>query len=139
MTPLNHLSQGPGNEKLRELLNKHLEEQRKRRAIEACGETKAKMDELEKELSNIVGLYDLKIQLRKWAKGMLLDERRRALGLHVGTRRPPHMAFLGNPGTGYILNTMHVLFFFFIQLYRSTSFILYELCAFRKLTFIFNR
>ncbi|KEH27133.1 protein CfxQ isoform X2 [Medicago truncatula] len=100
MTPLNHLSQGPGNDKLRELLNWHLEEQRKRRAIKACSETKAKMDELEKELSNIVGLNDLKIQLRKWAKGMLLDERRRALGLHVGTRRPPHMAFLGNPGTG---------------------------------------
>lgn len=100
MTPLNHLSQGPGNDKLRELLNWHLEEQRKKRAIKACSETKAKMDELEKELSNIVGLNDLKIQLRKWAKGMLLDERRRALGLHVGTRRPPHMAFLGNPGTG---------------------------------------
>ncbi|OIW08906.1 hypothetical protein TanjilG_05882 [Lupinus angustifolius] len=100
MTPLNHLSNGPGNEKLRELLNWHLEEQRKRRAIEACGETKAKMDELEKELAYIVGLHDLKMQLRKWAKGMLLDERRRALGLHVGTRRPPHMAFLGNPGTG---------------------------------------
>ena len=103
MTPLNHLSQGPGSEKLRELLHLHLEEQRKRRAIEACSETKAKMDELEKELANIVGLNDLKIQLRKWAKGMLLDERRRALGLHVGTRRPPHMAFLGNPGTGYWL------------------------------------
>ncbi|XP_047170969.1 protein CbxX, chromosomal isoform X2 [Vigna umbellata] len=100
MTPLNHLSQGPGTEKLRELLNWHLEEQRKRRAIEACSETKAKMDQLEKELSNIVGLNDLKVQLRKWAKGMLLDERRRALGLHVGARRPPHMAFLGNPGTG---------------------------------------
>lgn len=100
MTPLNHLSQGPGTEKLRELLHWHLEEQRKRRAIEACNETKAKMDALEKELSNIVGLNDLKIQLRKWAKGMLLDERRRALGLHVGARRPPHMAFLGNPGTG---------------------------------------
>ncbi|KAK7272691.1 hypothetical protein RJT34_29462 [Clitoria ternatea] len=100
MTPLNHLSQGPGTEKLRELLLWHLDEQRKRRAIEACSETRAKMDELEKELSNIVGLNDLKVQLRKWAKGMLLDERRRSLGLHVGTRRPPHMAFLGNPGTG---------------------------------------
>ncbi|CAI9772280.1 unnamed protein product [Fraxinus pennsylvanica] len=100
MTPLNHLSQGPGSEKLRELLNKHLEEQRKRRAIEACSETKAKMDALENELSNIVGLHSLKLQLRKWAKGMLLDERRRALGLKVGPRRPPHMAFLGNPGTG---------------------------------------
>lgn len=100
MTPLNHLSQGPGNEKLRDLLVRHLEEQRKRRAIEACSETKAKMDALENELSNIVGLDALKLQLRKWAKGMLLDERRRALGLKVGARRPPHMAFLGNPGTG---------------------------------------
>lgn len=100
MTPLNHLSQGPGNEKLRKLLNSYLEEQRKRKAIEACSQTKAKMDELENELSNIVGLDDLKLQLRKWAKGMLLDERRRALGLKVGARRPPHMAFLGNPGTG---------------------------------------
>ncbi|GLU09867.1 hypothetical protein SLE2022_267050 [Rubroshorea leprosula] len=100
MTPLNHLSKGPGSEKLRELLHWHLEEQRKRRALEACGETKAKMDELENELSNIVGLHELKIQLRKWAKGMFLDERRKALGLKVGARRPPHMAFLGNPGTG---------------------------------------
>ncbi|KAL0346590.1 UNVERIFIED_CONTAM: protein CfxQ [Sesamum calycinum] len=100
MTPLNHLSQGPGNEKLRDLLLRHLAEQRKRRAIEACSETKAKMDALENELSHIVGLHALKLQLRKWAKGMLLDERRRALGLRVGARRPPHMAFLGNPGTG---------------------------------------
>lgn len=100
MTPLNHLSQGSGNEKLQSLLKSYQEQQRKVRAIEACSETKAKMDELEKELSNLVGLHELKLQLRKWAKGMLLDERRRALGLRVGTRRPPHMAFLGNPGTG---------------------------------------
>ncbi|XP_057500633.1 protein CfxQ homolog isoform X1 [Actinidia eriantha] len=100
MTPLNHLSQGPGSEKLRKLLHWHLEEQRKRKAIEACSETKAKMDELEGALSNIVGLQELKLQLQKWAKGMLLDERRRALGLKVGPRKPPHMAFLGNPGTG---------------------------------------
>lgn len=100
MTPLNHLAQGPGSEKLRKLLHWHLEEQRKRKAIEACSETKAKMDELENEIANVVGLHELKVQLRKWAKGMLLDERRRALGLKVGTRRSPHMAFLGNPGTG---------------------------------------
>ncbi|XP_022858905.1 uncharacterized protein LOC111379704 isoform X2 [Olea europaea var. sylvestris] len=100
MTPLNHLSQGQGSEKLQKLLHRHLEEQRKRRAIEACSETKAKMDALENELASIVGLHSLKLQLRKWAKGMLLDERRRALGLKVGPRRPPHMAFLGNPGTG---------------------------------------
>ncbi|KAK6248532.1 hypothetical protein QUC31_020097 [Theobroma cacao] len=100
MTPIKHLSNGPGSEKLRQLLHWHLEEQQKRRALEACGETKAKMDELEKELLNIVGLHELKVQLRKWAKGMLFDERRRGLGLKVGARRPPHMAFLGNPGTG---------------------------------------
>ncbi|GAB2292244.1 hypothetical protein Dimus_026493 [Dionaea muscipula] len=100
MSPLDHLSPGPGSDKLRELLYRHLEEQKRRRAIEACTETKAKMDELENELSHIVGLNDLKLQLRKWARGMLLDERRRALGLRVGARKPPHMAFLGNPGTG---------------------------------------
>ncbi|XP_022951494.1 uncharacterized protein LOC111454293 isoform X1 [Cucurbita moschata] len=100
MTPLSHLSQGSCSKKLRELLNQHLEEQKKRKAIEACSETKAKMMELDNELSKIVGLHELKIQLQKWAKGILLDERRRALGLKVGIRKSPHMAFLGNPGTG---------------------------------------
>ncbi|OAY53757.1 protein CbxX, chromosomal isoform X1 [Manihot esculenta] len=100
MAPINHLSIGPGSAKLRKLLECHLEEQRKKRALEACSETKAKMEELENALSDIVGLNELKVQLRKWAKGMLLDERRRALGLKVGVRRSPHMAFLGNPGTG---------------------------------------
>ena len=122
-TPINHLSKGPGSEKLRELLYWHLEDQRKRRAVEACSETKAKMDELENELSNIVGLNDLKIQLRKWARGMLLDERRRALGLKVGTRRPPHMAFLGNPGTGkcfcYCLKIWIISFCQYAFLYSS--------------------
>ncbi|KAG9134765.1 hypothetical protein Leryth_001074 [Lithospermum erythrorhizon] len=58
------------------------------------------MEELEKELSNIIGLEDLKEQLRTWAKGLLLDYRRQKLGINVGARKPPHMAFLGNPGTG---------------------------------------
>ncbi|KAI3723820.1 hypothetical protein L2E82_35579 [Cichorium intybus] len=103
MTPLNHLSQGQRNEKLQSLLKSYLEEQRKRRAIEACSQTKAKMDKLENELSNLVGLHELKLQLRKWAKGMLLDERRRAIGLKVGSCRPPYMPCLGNPGTGKTL------------------------------------
>ncbi|GJT70850.1 hypothetical protein Tco_1030136 [Tanacetum coccineum] len=81
MTSLNHLSQGPGHEKLRELLNSYLEEHKKRRAIEACSGTQPKLDELEKELSNLVGLNELKLQFQKWAKKMLTDERRRALGL----------------------------------------------------------
>ncbi|XP_006833297.2 protein CbxX, plasmid isoform X1 [Amborella trichopoda] len=100
MTPLNHLSQGPGNENLQQLLQCHLEEQMKRKAMEACSETKAKMEELESVIANMVGLNELKLQLRKWAKGMLLDEKRRALGLKVAPRKSPHMAFLGNPGTG---------------------------------------
>ncbi|XP_057787184.1 uncharacterized protein LOC131004506 isoform X2 [Salvia miltiorrhiza] len=64
------------------------------------GGMKGKMDEFELELSKIVGLHELKLQLQKWAKGMLLDEKRRAMGVDLGPRKPPHMAFLGNPGTG---------------------------------------
>ncbi|XP_051131766.1 uncharacterized protein LOC127251886 [Andrographis paniculata] len=63
-------------------------------------EIKAKMEEFDSELSKIVGLRDLKDQLQKWAKGMLLDEKRRAMGMNLGPRKLPHMAFLGNPGTG---------------------------------------
>ncbi|KAI3938889.1 hypothetical protein MKW92_012512 [Papaver armeniacum] len=58
------------------------------------------MAQFEREISKIVGLNKLKQQLQKWAKGMLLDEKRRSLGLKVAARRCPHMAFLGNPGTG---------------------------------------
>ena len=56
-----------------------------------------------------MGLQELKLQLRKWAKGMLLDERRKALGLKVGPRRPPHMAVLGNRGTGNLLSRLSVI------------------------------
>nr|DAD44675.1 TPA_asm: hypothetical protein HUJ06_002905 [Nelumbo nucifera] len=100
MTPLNYLSQGPESENLRELQHWHLEEQQKHRTIEACSETKAKMTELEQELLNIGGLNELKQQLRKWAKGMPRDEKRRALGLTVAAWKVSHMAFLGNAGTG---------------------------------------
>ncbi|CAM8963140.1 unnamed protein product [Rhodiola kirilowii] len=101
MTATDYLSQAAENERLHTLLSRHLLKQKRHKAIGAA--TKAKMDELERELSTIVGLHEMKAQLRKWAKGMLLDERRKALGLQVGTRRPPHMAFLGNPGTGKTL------------------------------------
>ncbi|KAL8040597.1 hypothetical protein ABFX02_10G108800 [Erythranthe guttata] len=60
----------------------------------------AKMDEFDNEMSKIVGLNDLKLQLNKWAKGILMDEKRRAMGINLGPKKPPHMAFLGNPGTG---------------------------------------
>ncbi|MFS7973955.1 hypothetical protein Hanom_Chr09g00862761 [Helianthus anomalus] len=55
---------------------------------------KPKMDELEKEILQLVSLHELKLQLKKWAKRMLLDERRRALRLRVEPCRLPHMAFL---------------------------------------------
>nr|XP_010925845.1 uncharacterized protein LOC105048278 [Elaeis guineensis] len=100
MTPMDHLSENAGNEKLRKLLTQHIEEQRKRKALESCSEAKAKMMEFEAAISNIVGLHELKMQLQRWAKGMLFDEKRRALGLSIAARKPPHMAFLGNPGTG---------------------------------------
>eukprot|EP00252_Welwitschia_mirabilis_P008053 TRINITY_DN19760_c0_g1_i2.p1 TRINITY_DN19760_c0_g1~~TRINITY_DN19760_c0_g1_i2.p1 ORF type:complete len:411 (+),score=96.53 TRINITY_DN19760_c0_g1_i2:63-1295(+) len=100
LTPLNHISKGPTSQKLYLLLQRCIDEQRKKKARELCEQSKMIMAELEKELSKIVGLHDLKLQLRTWAKGMIMDERRRSLGLKVATRKPPHMAFLGNPGTG---------------------------------------
>ncbi|EFJ31783.1 hypothetical protein SELMODRAFT_407995 [Selaginella moellendorffii] len=100
LTPLSHLPKSSGNEKLQEMLERQLDLQRRQKAKKALSGSKLKMLELEKELEKIVGLDDLKLQLRKWAKGMLLDEKRRSLGLNVPKRKLPHMAFLGNPGTG---------------------------------------
>ncbi|KAH7443538.1 hypothetical protein KP509_02G039400 [Ceratopteris richardii] len=99
-TPLAHLPKSPSHQKLCALIQSHLDQQTKEKALAACQNSQIKMDALEAELEQVIGLHDLKLQLRKWAKGMLLDERRKALGLKVAGRRPPHMAFLGNPGTG---------------------------------------
>ncbi|KAF0932948.1 hypothetical protein E2562_013141 [Oryza meyeriana var. granulata] len=97
--PLNHVPGGLGNEKLQKLLIRHMEEQKKWKALMSCREGKA-MAEFEEAISQIVGLQELKMQLRRWARGMLFDEKRRAMGLGIASRRAPHMAFLGNPGTG---------------------------------------
>ncbi|CAA6675694.1 unnamed protein product [Spirodela intermedia] len=78
----------------------HAEEQRRRKALEICKDATAKMAEFETAMATIVGLEEIKSQLHRWAKGMLMDERRRSLGLKIAPRRPPHMAFLGSPGTG---------------------------------------
>lgn len=99
--PLNHIPGGAGSEKLLKLLTHHMEEQRKRKALMSCLEGKA-MSEFEEAMSQIVGLQELKMQLRRWARGMFFDEKRRAMGLGIAKRRAPHMAFLGNPGTGKI-------------------------------------
>lgn len=58
------------------------------------------MDELDIELSKIIGLDEPKAHLRKLAKGMLLDKSPSAMGVYLGRKNLPHMAFLGNPGTG---------------------------------------
>ncbi|KAJ0041110.1 hypothetical protein Pint_26730 [Pistacia integerrima] len=101
INPVDHLSKIQESGKLHDLLHSHQGEQRKKKLLEAGSKQKERMDALEKELSNIVGLDELKRQLRKWAKGILLNERRKAIGVKIGTAgRLPHMAFLGNPGTG---------------------------------------
>ncbi|GJM90809.1 hypothetical protein PR202_ga07124 [Eleusine coracana subsp. coracana] len=97
--PLNHIPVGAANEKLLKLLSRHMEEQRKQKALMSCWEGKA-MEEFEEAISQIIGLQELKMQLRRWARGTLFDEKRRAMGLGIAARRAPHMAFLGNPGTG---------------------------------------
>lgn len=99
-TPLAHLPKSPSHQKLCALIQSHLDQQTKEKAMQACESAQMKMDTLEAELQQVIGLHDLKLQLRRWAKGMLLDDRRKALGLKVALRRPPHMAFFGNPGTG---------------------------------------
>ncbi|XP_044512438.1 protein CfxQ homolog [Mangifera indica] len=101
LNPVDHLSKIQESGKLRDLLVSRQQEQRKKKLLEACKNQKEKMAALEKEFTNIVGLDELKLQLRKWAKGILLNERRKAIGLAIGTAgKLPHMAFLGNPGTG---------------------------------------
>ncbi|CAI5530256.1 unnamed protein product [Closterium sp. Naga37s-1] len=82
------------------LLQRHISRRTRLQAELAVHRAKLVMDQLEKELSSLVGLHSLKQQLRTWGKGLLLDQRRRALGLPVPPRRAPHMAFLGSPGTG---------------------------------------
>lgn len=105
--PLNHIPGGAGSEKLLKLLISHIEEQRRRKALMSCREGKA-MAEFEDAISQIVGLQELKMQLRRWARGMLFDEKRRALGLGIASRKAPHMAFLGNPGTGKNFQRTHL-------------------------------
>ena len=56
--------------------------------------------DLEQELSNIIGLDGVKRQIRGFQRELLLDDRRRELGMRIDTGRPPHMVFTGNPGTG---------------------------------------
>ncbi|GAA0151453.1 DNA helicase [Lithospermum erythrorhizon] len=59
------------------------------------------MDELEGELAKMIGLNDLKEQLRSWVKQVMMDIERQKRGITIQTKlAPPHLALLGNPGTG---------------------------------------
>eukprot|EP00931_Biecheleriopsis_adriatica_P113245 TRINITY_DN8820_c0_g1_i11.p1 TRINITY_DN8820_c0_g1~~TRINITY_DN8820_c0_g1_i11.p1 ORF type:complete len:457 (-),score=109.27 TRINITY_DN8820_c0_g1_i11:35-1327(-) len=51
-------------------------------------------------LANIVGQAQIKEQVRAFEKALQLDKKRREMGKSIDMFRPPHMAFLGNPGTG---------------------------------------
>lgn len=58
-------------------------------------------DWLEFQLGEVVGLEDLKGQIRRFYRGVVLDEARRKKGHNVqGDGGKYHMIFQGNPGTG---------------------------------------
>ncbi|XP_012849532.1 PREDICTED: protein cfxQ homolog isoform X2 [Erythranthe guttata] len=100
MIPFNYLPAALQNEELIRLLKINIPNQNRSSSTNDNSGIQGKMEEFDQELSKIVGLHELKLQLKKWAKGMLMDEKRRAMGIDLGPRKPPHMAFLGNPGTG---------------------------------------
>eukprot|EP00931_Biecheleriopsis_adriatica_P041689 TRINITY_DN23801_c1_g1_i1.p1 TRINITY_DN23801_c1_g1~~TRINITY_DN23801_c1_g1_i1.p1 ORF type:complete len:855 (+),score=125.64 TRINITY_DN23801_c1_g1_i1:276-2567(+) len=57
-------------------------------------------DVIESELQAIVGLAQVKTQLRNLRKSLKADARRREAGVHVPKVPPHHMVFVGNPGVG---------------------------------------
>ncbi|KAL5972942.1 hypothetical protein ACLOJK_039749 [Asimina triloba] len=88
---------------LRELINQYFQKQKKQKVDAAINTEKGVMAELNTAVSSVVGLHGLKSELEKWAKAMVLNDLRSALaGLSIPSprRKPPHMVFLGNPGTG---------------------------------------
>ena len=56
---------------------------------------------LEHELESIIGLQELKNQVRAFLRAILLDQTWRQQGHEMkGMAKTPHMIFQGNPGTG---------------------------------------
>jgi len=56
---------------------------------------------LEHELTGVIGLEELKGQVRSFYRSLMLDQTRRQQGHDVrGPVKAPHMIFQGNPGTG---------------------------------------
>ncbi|CAI9782538.1 unnamed protein product [Fraxinus pennsylvanica] len=100
LIPLHYVPDTLDNEELRRL-SPNFEVQRHHAYIEDTHSGgQGILDKLDCELSKLVGLHELKVQLRKWAKGMILDKKRWSMGIDLGPRKAPHMVFLGNPGTG---------------------------------------
>lgn len=60
----------------------------------------AKKINLEEEFAKLVGLDDIKAEILSMRQELLLDKRRRELGMDLGPIEAPHFAFYGNPGTG---------------------------------------
>ena len=52
------------------------------------------------QLNDMIGLADVKAKIKGLENSVLLDERKRQLGLSVGEKARFNLLFLGNPGTG---------------------------------------
>ncbi|EYU27290.1 hypothetical protein MIMGU_mgv1a019137mg [Erythranthe guttata] len=100
MTPFKYLRAGLKNEELMKLVGQNIVAHQAYIFRGHYSKIKGKLDEFEDQLSKIVGLDDLKLQFKTWAKGIVMDDKRRAMGTNLGPRKQPHMVFLGNPGTG---------------------------------------
>jgi SpoVK/Ycf46/Vps4 family AAA+-type ATPase len=55
---------------------------------------------LEEEFAKLVGMDDIKSEILMMRRELMLDKRRRELGMDLGDLEAPHFAFYGNPGTG---------------------------------------
>eukprot|EP00941_MAST-03F_sp_MAST-3F-sp1_P001660 g1660.t1 len=55
---------------------------------------------LEEEFAKLVGMDDIKSEILMMRRELMLDKRRRDLGMDLGPLESPHFAFYGNPGTG---------------------------------------
>jgi SpoVK/Ycf46/Vps4 family AAA+-type ATPase len=57
-------------------------------------------DSIERELQGMIGLSQVKTQLKSLRKSLKADARRREQGTHVPKMPPHHLVFVGNPGVG---------------------------------------
>lgn len=55
---------------------------------------------LDHQLADIIGLQELKVQLQRFHRSVMLDRKRQAGGMALAGAGKYHMIFQGNPGTG---------------------------------------